>query len=367
MLSERFHALDGFRGLASLSILCFHILPGSFGRHQAVLGFLDRLRIGTDIFFVISGFGVAIAVHKILTQDRSIKAFLLKRAKRIYLIYFFSLLFAAVVIPTLKSLLSFLNSGHYYSYYFDYSLLDWLKILSLVKVFDSSNWALNQAFLPLNGVFWFIAVIMQIYLVTALALTSRNHCNKILVGITLLSLLCLIPQVKDLVPSGLFLPKWREFAMGMLLFHALRRFPAPPAALQFAVGAAILLLAGAILTLTLPSDLYRFLSAVVVGATFWLLYPLDKPLSGSRPFRLLKWLGMFSYSTYLLHIPLWPLLDMLTRRLAPLPEPVVATLVMVPAILVCSYLWHLFFERPDSLAGVSRSLRHPLLTLKGIA
>ena len=43
-------------------------------------------------------------------------------------------------------------------------------------------------------------------------------------------------------------------------------------------------------------------------------------------------------------------------------------LILLPSILVASYLWHLFFERPDSIPSLVYALLHPLNTIEiGIA
>ena len=264
----RFKTFNGFKGLASLMILSFHVLSGAFAHSQYLHIILVRMCIGTDIFFVISGFGVSVAAHKIIYEGKPVKGFISKRINRIYLTYVLSLFFAALVIPSISSFVSFFKSHSLVFSYCKYSLYEWVKILTLTRIFDSTNWMLNEPFLPLNGVYWFIAVIVQMYLMVAIALVYKRHYYKIVTVITLLSLSCLIPSVKHFIPSGLFLPKWCEFAVGIVLFQIIRKFPFPDRLLYSAAWVVIIMLGYITFTVPMSSDAYRFLSAVFVGGVF---------------------------------------------------------------------------------------------------
>jgi peptidoglycan/LPS O-acetylase OafA/YrhL len=121
-------------------------------------------------------------------------------------------------------------------------------------------------------------------------------------------------------------------------------------------------------TVSMSSDAYRFLSAVFIGGVFWSIYPFDNVISNSGIFCLFKFLGSLSYSTYLLHIPLWPFIGMFIRNFVTLNYTISGPLILLPSILAASYLWHLFFERPDSISSVVYALLHPLNTIQiGIA
>ncbi|PBQ32569.1 hypothetical protein CNR22_12570 [Sphingobacteriaceae bacterium] len=84
--SEYFSTLDGFRGLAAIFILCFHSMFPIF----------SALWIGVPMFFVLSGF----LITRILIQEKNspdfLKTFYLKRALRIFPIYYLALLISVV-------------------------------------------------------------------------------------------------------------------------------------------------------------------------------------------------------------------------------------------------------------------------------
>ena len=110
-----------------------------------------------------SGYVSAIACHKILNSEQQVD-FTVKRLKKIYSLYFYSLLLALLLVPLLMSTISLIKTQEFI---FDFSinnLSELLLYLSLAQVFTSETWALNQAFVEINGVYWFIAVMVQIYL-----------------------------------------------------------------------------------------------------------------------------------------------------------------------------------------------------------
>ena len=94
----RFKTLDGLRGIASLFIVCFHILLGGGSVYsKSVTSLIGLGNIGTDIFFVISGFGVSVASYKIIHEERSLLTFIEIRLRKIYLTFFCSLFLAAII------------------------------------------------------------------------------------------------------------------------------------------------------------------------------------------------------------------------------------------------------------------------------
>lgn len=84
--SAYFSALDGFRGLAAIFVLCFHSMFPVF----------RTLWIGVPMFFVLSGF----LITRILIQQKDSKNFLkifyIKRSLRIFPIYYLALLISVV-------------------------------------------------------------------------------------------------------------------------------------------------------------------------------------------------------------------------------------------------------------------------------
>ena len=101
---ERFHFLDGLRGIAALMIFFHHAFTAN------IVHFLDRLGMpgtgyyfqhftqsGVDLFFVLSG---VVLLRPYIRRQRQFHVidYFKRRAKRIYPPYFFALLFAAFVV-----------------------------------------------------------------------------------------------------------------------------------------------------------------------------------------------------------------------------------------------------------------------------
>ena len=59
----RFAILDGFRGLAILWIVCYHLLPDVQKYYDPALDtIIAHGFLGVSIFFVISGYGIASSI-----------------------------------------------------------------------------------------------------------------------------------------------------------------------------------------------------------------------------------------------------------------------------------------------------------------
>lgn len=361
----RFLCLDSFRGVAMLLLVAFHVLEEqTYG--PAVAAIVGNGYKSIQIFFIISGYGVSVAISKVLRGDISPLSFLRKRMARIFVPYWFSLFFAAVVFPAMIRLGVVLKGNTAPPNFPGYSLSDWLRTLTLTNVFFADSWEnLYQQF-PLNEVAWFIAIIVQMYAVlTAAALRPAlyYHC---LIAVTCVWLASLVPCLGNLVPFGLFLPFWPNFALGIMLFLLMEHgFALSPRIVEKKKIAYCLLTVGVALTaLVLFFTQFGNLFAVVMAALFWTIYPNDKNLSRSRLCRFFVAIGTFSYSLFLLHIPLIRLTEVITKNIPAWPPQIVTLFGVLPFILLFSFVWHLFFEKPASAVGSAKVLLHPLATLK---
>jgi len=370
--STRFETLQSFRGFAILWIVLHHYLTAHEVYGPLVFGFFQIGYVGVTVFFVVGGFAIGMSAHRMREQGEGAFQFLKKRAARIYVPYLFSLVFAALLIPAALTFLSSLKSSlstdalkEYAVYYLPhYSAAEWLGFITLTKIFTADSWQLNRLFLPLNGVLWFIAVLMQMYLVIAAALGSRRFYGHVLTAVTLFSFIALIPAVKQGIPYGFFLPFWPQFAAGLALCEAVRRGWIPRSGPLFQAGltSLYLIFAGVLLYLCYTHTLF----GLVLGGLFWMLLPFDKLLSGFRLMRFFAWLGSFSYSIYLIHVPLEPLLLALIRNALPQVPFYAADLILeIPLAILISRVWYLFFEKPGTAEASVRALCEPLRTLTG--
>src|SRR4051812_7514494 len=101
---ERFHFLDGLRGIAASMIVIHHAFTSNIARFitQHGIPFLGDFLLfftqsGVDLFFVLSG---VVLLRPYLRKQRKFKVvdYFNRRIKRIYPPYFFALLFAAFVV-----------------------------------------------------------------------------------------------------------------------------------------------------------------------------------------------------------------------------------------------------------------------------
>lgn len=97
---KKIQNIQALRGMAALSIVIFHLIPieEKYGGVKTILPFFVQVgRLGTDLFFVISGFILVVIArgkHKSLAEAGK---FLFRRVTRIYPTYLFYTLLVLVV------------------------------------------------------------------------------------------------------------------------------------------------------------------------------------------------------------------------------------------------------------------------------
>jgi peptidoglycan/LPS O-acetylase OafA/YrhL len=181
-LSGHLPALDGLRGLAILPVLFAH-----FMRLQPTTPFERLLSrgaatgwVGVDLFFVLSGFLITGILLDAKGGERYFRNFYLRRAIRIFPLYYGSLLLVFFGLPHLHILgaaqtRDLLHSqGWYWSY------------LANVRIALAGSWATS---FELEH-FWSLAVEEQFYLVWPLVvwLLSRKRLKTVCLGAVLGSL-----------------------------------------------------------------------------------------------------------------------------------------------------------------------------------
>lgn len=102
MTTKRFHSLDGLRGVCALSVVLFHAAdlfrPGTLLPH----GFL-----AVDMFFILSGFVIALNYDAALQNGLRVKPFLEARGRRLLPVYWLGAAFNIAVFIWMAS------SGYY--------------------------------------------------------------------------------------------------------------------------------------------------------------------------------------------------------------------------------------------------------------
>jgi peptidoglycan/LPS O-acetylase OafA/YrhL len=354
--------LDGLRGLAALFVVLHHCwlfsypgFPVDNGPFWA--GFLLYGHLAVVVFIVLSGFSLAAAPARDGWRLGGMRRFLRRRAWRILPPYWAALLFSFLmallvvtetpgVVPTGRSLLVF-----------------GLLIQDAVPAPSP------------NSAFWSIAVEAQLYLVFGLLLLLRRKIGAVALLATVLAVVAVIQVFSgSFAPFRSLLHLTPEFAVlftagvvsaGVLAPGERRRLPWPLIALVSGIG---------IVTLTAVMG-----SVWTVGNYFWVDIMAGLPtaallagLATGRPRLLvrildstpLRKLGQFSYSLYLVHVPIVAMVS--HRLIAPLiPDQTLRFLtvvaIAVPLALVVARLFAAVFELPfvrhRSAAGLVAAFR----------
>jgi peptidoglycan/LPS O-acetylase OafA/YrhL len=361
--------LDYIRGIAILSVLLFHSLGTVFGYEtppwnglfrdfSGPVSFLYFLplsfgQVGVSIFFVVSGFCIHLSFHQ---QGQKWGGFFLRRFFRIYPPYLLALIFSVSLIMAHSRL--DLQSNEVW--------MQWLTHLFLVHNF------LPLTFYGINGSFWSLAVEAQLYLLypALLFLAIKFGWRRTMIGLAGCELLIRgadgLTQTMDAANtlwgniSWWFasspLGYWFSWSLGAFVADAfLKNRPLP-----FLKTSPIPWLALAIISYFIKPlfPFLFFLSAMTTAIV------TSRLLSGAGPtvkipsvsLDILKKIGIWSYSIYLLHQPLINIYSYLIVWAVPgeyRSAPVVFLLLLVAWLVVIpfSILWHKLFELPGIALG----------------
>ncbi len=310
---SRFHSLDLLRAVAVIGVCLLHLVCGDrglFSRGSLMFQLGEWGRHGVDVFFVISGFVIPLALQRAGFEARDLPRFLLKRAVRLYPPY----LLVAVGILLGGFIIAKIPNGLPHAF-----TPTWSQCLAhLVFLNDVLD-------LPwLNPVFWTLSIEFQYYLAIALAfpwLWSMKP-STLTVALVLTALLSLG------FPSQIVLLHWLpQFVLGVLAFAwSQRRLSRVQLALAVAVASGVAwAVSGGV-------------AAVASLATVLVMISGFEPGPVWRP---CLWIGEHSYSIYLLHIPVGVrVLDLCRARPSWLPSPYLVLAAAMALVLIAS--WSLF-------------------------
>ncbi|MFE0511299.1 acyltransferase family protein [Streptomyces sp. NPDC058964] len=340
--------LDGLRGLAALYVVLFHCwllaFPG-FPENSGPswLGWLMYGRLAVVFFLVLSGFSLAISAARNGWRTGGVGRFLRRRAWRILPPYWaalaLSLMVARFVVP----------ASHFGP-----------PTGKTVLVYGLVAQDVFTAPTP-NGAFWSIAVEAELYLLFPVLVLIRRRLGAVvlLAGVTLLVLTRGLAAPGGSPVEGLnwltpdLAPVFVAGLVGAGVVAAperIRRLPwhwlAGPAALP---ALALLVAKGSVWTvghffwvdLAVAPAMTMLITAVATGRPAFLMR-----LLATRPMRSL---GNFSYSLYLVHLPI---VMTVIRKIAPeyvspgLPTFWFTLLLAVPASVLGAWLFAELFELP---------------------
>lgn len=358
--ADRFEIIDVFRGLAAFMVVIYHAriilcLGGAEGlvllRHEHDLtGLLWLLLVpicgigafGVDLFFVLSGYCIHSGSARLLQAgDKSPdwRRFFIRRLLRIYPAYFVALLLSAAACYWLKDQTSdqHLQAG--------FSLQAFMGNLLNVQ-------GLLVPVPPCNGAFWTLSIEMHLYLFYPVVLCVARKCGPswmvlLALGVSVATIATLqITNVRDWFPwwhagGPLFSKYLFTWVVGAFVaeIHACR----VSRSWWFSkwIGFAALGL-----TVVLRLAGYDEWSVPCIGFFFGIMLleftqqaaPVDHR---SRLITMLSGMGVFSFSLYLIHMPVLYMI----RHLG-FSKSVFVFVTSVVLIMVLAFFLFRFVERP---------------------
>jgi peptidoglycan/LPS O-acetylase OafA/YrhL len=330
--------IDGMRGFAALYVVLFHVVQESKVSSPSPpfwYYFFSQGHTMVTIFIVISGFCLMLPVARNgLTLRGGAEEFFRRRARRILPPYYAALCLGIVVTVVSQP------SGMRMAYIHDPSTISavWLHLLMV------HNWFLGSAY-SFDGPLWSVAMECQIYLLFPLFVVAWRRFGATRTLIT----------VGILAHAGYYFIGYRVainyffiFALGMMGADLVSRGRVSRS-MQWTCWLSL------IAYLALFRDNRAYLSDIFIGVftatlmtalSLGSLAPIRRVLSG----RVITWFGSFSYSIYLVHsiIQQGYLQTSFAATLSrePWKQGLALLLIVVPGVILISYLFYLVAERP---------------------
>lgn len=342
---NRYVFADGLRGLAALWVVFYHLFHGNhvqllteyIGKGLSAILF-EYGNLGVPIFFVLSGFVMAVTTnHKVMGAVQSTH-FMLRRLIRLSPPYYFGILVSLVLlyvkIHTVEPTIQFPDTSTIIAH-----------LLYLQGFFQRP---------PINIVYWTLCYEIQFYLVFSIIIylasrfaspTIKHH--MVLIFATLPGLLWLtfaeyIPAWQAYANHHLvFIHYWYAFSAGALVGWLINQTEA-----VFFRNYTFLFFIWLIVIGAFKGDLFALTAGIAAVALQMALY--KNKMNSWLNFKPIQTLGLISYSLYLIHNNLLGIVARIVRKfLAPgiLTDIAVASLATV-ACLVAALLMYQFIEKP---------------------
>ena len=364
--------LDGVRGLAALYVLVFHLYNFQFAIVEGVVGYavnwLNYGHIAVDVFIVLSGFCLALPAAGTGQLKEGAWKFFGRRARRILPTYYAALLLALALDFAVK------HFGHVHaagdeSPFALHTILS--NVFLLEEFWDKTN--------TINSPFWSVALEWKIYFLFPAMIWMWKRSGLPLVmfaavlagcGLTFLtstlkpgnSLILVSPWYVILFASGVCACLWYTGNAALL-----RKEKIKPLRLAAATSLGL----AAVLIYRFPICGVPVQKPEAEAAFGWGLPLIDVSLGvfvaavlclvldasqSSKVYRVLNcrplvFIGSFSYSLYLIHVPVLEFIrgaisHVLEHGHSALELWIWTVIVGLPSTVAFSYLFHLAFERP---------------------
>lgn len=326
---RKIQVADALRGLACLAVMLYHFSGRELYRETVFAGWGRYGSAGVEVFFVLSGFVIPLSMFarsfRLLPDT---PAFLLRRTLRVYPAYL-----ASIVLSLALAYVSSLLPG-FRGEIASHSIQNLTSHLWLVNDVLGLTWV--------NPVYWTLAIEAQYYLMIPF-IYEFIFSEKRLLRYGVIACLCTMAL---LIPGKQWLAMWLpEFLLGTVTLRWFLKFDS---ILEWLILAGVQVACLAILDRGVISIVASLLTALILA---W--NPQQIPLP-------LKFVGIISYSLYLIHEPIGCRLVRLGERLP--QNSLVQILILATAILlsvISAWVWYRCFEHPVLKRKIPSKLSGP--------
>lgn len=320
-MKQRLSFIDALRGIAALGVVLFHMRDANHIQHlEARWPWVDHCleygHFGVPVFFVLSGFVIALSLDGRSMGVSTVGWFMLRRSIRLDPPYWVAIVIAIAIVFVKQRTLNSFSSGQIIAHLFYMQELLRYREVSIV--------------------FWTLCFEFQFYLTYSLLMCSPRQ--KVALNVAIVISLLWPLHILPVLAPGLFLHLWHGFLLGVCAYWTLRKDFALPIFFGYAVVVGVL--GGS------------FSAACALTASLILIVGLSNKL-GSLNWRWIQGLGAISYSLYLLHNPVtgvtFRLADLLSKHTV-VSEMVWWAISLALCILAATLLWWAVEKPSTSLA-----------------
>lgn len=339
--NNRLAFADGLRGFAALWVVLYHMAEGHHidTIKATIPSFLftpifEWGHLGVAIFFVLSGFVMGLTAYNVVFDRQNALKFIARRLLRLVPPYYFAILFALFFL-----FIKAKATGTTFSPPDTETLLH--HLLFTQGLFNAPY---------INVVFWTLCIEVQFYIAFALLLWASNALKQVInqphlrfytiTATSTLALLWPLRMIETIFWQGGFIGFWYSFLAGVMVCWASLQ---KELLLKFTITFCISLL--------FIGLFYQSSFAIIasITAASLLFASLKNHMGNWLSWAWLQWLGVVSYSLYLLHNPVTGATANIAKRFVPtgiVGELLIMSISMM-ACLIAAHLSYLIIERPS--------------------
>ncbi|MDV3349883.1 acyltransferase [Leptothoe sp. LEGE 181152] len=338
-ISKRVEVIDVLRGLAAMAVVLFHFTgylslsktPMSFWS-QGIVNITEYGYVGVPIFFVLSGYVIALTASRYRFSFNTGVRFTLRRLVRLTPPYWCMVSLFALTIVT----------GRMFGFFQNTTVTVAQVVAHLVYAQDILEYT------PLDIVHWTLCLEAQFYIVFSLSniIIHRYFQKREVLYFSATVVASILINTFEVLPNAWFPCLWYQFGLGILIYYA--RCNQKLAIILFTLASAM---AGL--------DFYRGeIIGVTVLATSFILFSMERfPFIPNSYPKCLSSLGQISYSLYLVHGFVGLGLGIVFKSLSLQSEMIAWFLILIAVTLSIAFsvLFNLVCEQPA--ASWSRQIK----------